>query len=134
MRALTLKLETALGILVKYVDPKNYEFIMKDTKTKIIPNYLHVLLTKNWGYQSRWLMRFQCHQSFIWNAFKRRNYTRLLCRSLIKFLFFLVLFKFLIIIFFFWNYTHWTKSIIIIWMLNYALELAGDWVFKRKKI
>lgn len=42
-KALTLKLETALDILVKYVDPKNYEFIMKDTKAKITPNYLHVL-------------------------------------------------------------------------------------------
>lgn len=37
-KALTLKLETALGILVKYVDPKNYEFIMKDTKAKMTPN------------------------------------------------------------------------------------------------
>lgn len=39
----SLKLENALDILVKYVDPKRYDFIMKDTKAKITSNYLQIL-------------------------------------------------------------------------------------------
>ena len=42
-RAQTLKLETALDLLVKYVDPKNYEKVMNDTQAKITLEYLHVL-------------------------------------------------------------------------------------------
>ena len=37
------RLELALEMIVKYVDTKNYEQIMKDTKTKITPTYFQVL-------------------------------------------------------------------------------------------
>lgn len=42
-KAQTLKLETALDLLVKYIDPKNYDKIMNDTKSKITDTYLQVI-------------------------------------------------------------------------------------------
>lgn len=43
MRTQTMKLNSALDLLVKYVDPKNYEKIMNDTQAKVTPQYLYVL-------------------------------------------------------------------------------------------
>lgn len=43
LRAQTMKLETALDLIVKYVDPANYDKIMNDTKSKVTPEYLKVL-------------------------------------------------------------------------------------------
>lgn len=43
LKAQTEKLEAVLDLLVKYVDPKNYEKIMKDTDSKITPEYYQVL-------------------------------------------------------------------------------------------
>ncbi|KAK8838105.1 hypothetical protein M9Y10_036057 [Tritrichomonas musculus] len=43
LKAQTEKLEAVLDLLVKYVDPKNYEKIMKDTNSKITPEYYQVL-------------------------------------------------------------------------------------------
>ncbi|KAK8838522.1 hypothetical protein M9Y10_033150 [Tritrichomonas musculus] len=37
------KLQIMLDLLVKYVDPKNYEKIMNDTESKITPTYFEVL-------------------------------------------------------------------------------------------
>lgn len=38
-----MKLDTALDLLVKYVDPKNYDKIMADNQSKVTPVYLKVL-------------------------------------------------------------------------------------------
>lgn len=43
LKAQTEKLEAVLDMLVKYVDPKNYEKIMNDTTAKITPEYYQVL-------------------------------------------------------------------------------------------
>lgn len=42
-KAQTLKLETALDLLVRYIDPKNYDAIMNDTKSKVTDTYLKVV-------------------------------------------------------------------------------------------
>lgn len=42
-KALSEKLEAVLDLLVKYVDPKNYDKIMNDTTSKITKNYFQVL-------------------------------------------------------------------------------------------
>lgn len=39
----TAKLEACLDLLVNYVDPENYDFIMNDKSSKITQNYYHVL-------------------------------------------------------------------------------------------
>ena len=43
LKAQTEKLEAVLDLLVKYVDPKNYDKIMNDTKSKLTPTYFEVL-------------------------------------------------------------------------------------------
>ncbi|KAK8845258.1 hypothetical protein M9Y10_021451 [Tritrichomonas musculus] len=43
LKAQTEKLEAVLELLVKYVDPQNYEKIMNDTESKITSNYFQVL-------------------------------------------------------------------------------------------
>lgn len=43
LKAETEKLNAALGMLIKYVDPKNYEKIMNDKQSKITPNYYQIL-------------------------------------------------------------------------------------------
>ena len=43
LKAQTEKLEAVLDLLVKYVDPKNYDMIMNDTQSKITPTYYEVL-------------------------------------------------------------------------------------------
>lgn len=43
LKAQTEKLEIVLELLVKYVDPANYEKIMNDRKSKITPTYFKVL-------------------------------------------------------------------------------------------
>lgn len=51
LKAQSEKLEAVLDLLVKYVDPKNYDKIMNDTKSKITPAYYDVLrvFTKQFG-------------------------------------------------------------------------------------
>ena len=51
LKAQSEKLEAVLDLLVKYVDPKNYEKIMNDTKSPITPEYFQVLsvFTKKFG-------------------------------------------------------------------------------------
>ena len=51
LKAQSEKLEAVLDLLVKYVDPKNYNKIMNDTKSKITPTYYDVLrvFTKQFG-------------------------------------------------------------------------------------
>lgn len=43
LKAQTEKLEAVLDLLVKYVDPKNYEKIMNDNQTKLTKTYFEVL-------------------------------------------------------------------------------------------
>lgn len=47
LKAQTEKLEIILDMLVKYVDPKNYDKIMNDNQSKITPNYFEVLQVFN---------------------------------------------------------------------------------------
>lgn len=51
LKAQTERLEAVLDMLVKYVDPKNYEKIMNDQESKVTPNYFEILnvFTKRFG-------------------------------------------------------------------------------------
>ncbi|KAK8881407.1 hypothetical protein M9Y10_004143 [Tritrichomonas musculus] len=47
LKAQSEKLEAVLDLLVKYVDPQNYDKIMNDTQSKITPTYYEVLKVFN---------------------------------------------------------------------------------------